>query len=308
MAIITNPLLQALRTSFDSSFQKGLDDAGSQYKDVATVIESSSSSNDYGWLGSMPDLVEWVGDRPMTDIKEFGYQIFNKTWANGVNIKRDSIEDDNLGMYAPLLQMLGRNAALFPDKQIFPLFTNGFDAPCYDGQNFFDTDHPVYPNTDGTGAAASVANVFMQSEDWTGLSWYLLDLSKPLRPVIWQDRRPVATTAITAPDADTVFRTNSYAYGCDLRGNAGYGFWQMAYCGLADLTSDNLWTVFEAMTQIQGDGGRELDITPTHLLVPKGLRKQATQLLEREFIATENGTVSNEWNGSKLELIVGAYL
>lgn len=302
--IITNATLQALRTSFDASFQKGIVAAKSQYKDVSTVIPSTSASNTYGWLGAMPRLKEWIGARPMTDLKEFGYQIFNKTWADGVSVSRDAIEDDELGVYGPLLQSLGQSAATLPDEQIFSLLKNGFSSLCFDGQNFFDTDHPVYPNTDGTGTAASVANIYQQSAGWTGDPWFFLDCSKPLRPLIWQDRRKLASTAITDPQAETVFNDNEYKYGCDMRGNAGYGFWQLAYAGLADLTSDNLWTAFQGMENITGDGNTKLSLTPTHLVVPPTLRKAATQVLTREFVDTANGTVTNEWPGMGITLVV----
>lgn len=308
MAVVTNATLQALRTSFSAAFQKGLQNAPTQYSKVSTVINSTSASNTYGWLGSFPKLVEWVGDRPMTNLKEYGYQLFNKTWADGIEVTRDQIEDDELGMYTAILETMGQNAGVFPDELVFPLLTNGFSSACYDGQNFFDTDHPVYPNTDGTGTAVSVANVYQQSEDWTGTPFYLLDCSRPIKPLVYQDRRKPALTAVTDQQSEAVFNRNSFAYGCDLRSNAGYTFWQLAFAGLCDLTGDNLWTCWQAMRQITGDGDRKLAIRPTHLVVDPSLEKQATQLLERELVTDSGGTVGNEWKNMKLELIVSDYL
>ncbi|MGA5655257.1 Mu-like prophage major head subunit gpT family protein [Rahnella contaminans] len=305
--IITAATLQALRTSFMASFQQGLTNAPTQYSQIATTVTSTSASNTYGWLGSFPKMQEWIGDRPMTNLKEYGYQIQNKTWADGIEVGRDQIEDDNLGMYGSILETMGQNAAVFPDELIFPLLTNGFNNTCYDGQNFFDTDHPVYPNTDGSGTAASVANVYMQSDDWAGTPFYLLDCSRPIKPLVYQDRRKPALTSVTDPTSEAVFTSNSFKYGCDLRSNAGYTFWQLAYAGLCDLTSDNLWTCWQSMRQITGDGDRRLAIRPTHLVVPPQLEKQATQLLNWEITAGENGTTGNEWKG-KLKLIVADYL
>ena len=306
--IITNATLQALRTSFDVSFQKGIEGAKSQYQKVATVINSTSASNTYGWLGSMPKLQEWIGARPMTNLKEFGYQIFNRTWANGISVSRDAIEDDELGMYGTLVEMMGQEGAIFPDELIFALLKGGFDSLCYDGQNFFDTDHPVYPNTDGTGTATSMSNVFMQDAEWTGTPWYLLDCSKPLRPLIWQDRRKLATTSVTDPQAEAVFNNNEYKYGSDMRGNAGYGFWQLAVAGLGDLTSDNLWSAYNAMTAITADGDKKLNLRPSMLVVPPSLQKQAIQILTREFVTSEGGTVTNEWPGMGVDLCVTPYV
>lgn len=308
MTIVTNAILQGLRTSFNASFQKGLQNAPSQYSKIATTVTSTSASNTYGWLGSFPKLVEWIGNRPMTSLKEYGYQIQNKTFADGIEVTRDQIEDDELGMYSAILETMGQNAGVFPDELIFPLLTNGFSSLCYDGQNFFDTDHPVYPNTDATGTAASVSNVFQQSAEWEGSPFYLLDCSRPIRPLVYQDRRKPALTAVTDLQSEAVFTRNSYQYGCDLRGNAGYTFWQLAFAGLADLTSDNLWSCWQAMRQITGDGDRKLAIRPTHLVVAPENEKAATQLLNREFSTDANGTVDNEWKNMKLELIVADYL
>lgn len=100
-----------------------------------------------------------------------------------------------------------------PDELIFNLLKEGFSQPCYDGQNFFDTEHPVYPEVDGTGAAVSVSNVFMQSEDWTGSPWYLLDCSRAVKPLIFQDRRKAELVTKTKIDDEHVFMDNEVLFG-----------------------------------------------------------------------------------------------
>ena len=52
--IITPDTLKALFTGFKKNFQDGLKMADSQYKEIATVIPSSTTSNTYGWLGQWP--------------------------------------------------------------------------------------------------------------------------------------------------------------------------------------------------------------------------------------------------------------
>ena len=46
--IITPDTLKALFTGFKKNFQDGLQMADSQYKEIATVIPSSTASNTYG--------------------------------------------------------------------------------------------------------------------------------------------------------------------------------------------------------------------------------------------------------------------
>ncbi|MDW7749147.1 Mu-like prophage major head subunit gpT family protein, partial [Halomonas sp.] len=58
-------------------------------------------------------------------------------------VDRNNIEDDNLGIYAPQAQMAGFSAKQLPDEIVMDLVNEGFASQCYDGQYFFDTDHPV---------------------------------------------------------------------------------------------------------------------------------------------------------------------
>ena len=187
--IVTPSSIKALMTSFRKDFQGGLDGAPSQYQKIAMTVPSSSKSNTYGWLGNAPQLREWVGARVVNQMAASAYTVANKTYEGTVGISRDDFEDDNLGVYSPMFSELGRSAAVQPDELVFGLLKDGFNQACYDGQNFFDTEHPVYPKVDGTGTAKSVANVYQQAADWTGDSWYLLDCSRAIKPLIFQDRR-----------------------------------------------------------------------------------------------------------------------
>ncbi len=149
--IVTPNSIKALMTSFRKDFQGGLDGAPSQYQKIAMTVPSSSKSNTYGWLGNAPQLREWVGARVVNQMAASAYTVANKTYEGTVGISRDDFEDDNLGVYSPMFSELGRSAAVQPDELVFGLLKDGFNQACYDGQNFFDTDHPVYPKVDGTG-------------------------------------------------------------------------------------------------------------------------------------------------------------
>ncbi|QHJ80040.1 MAG: hypothetical protein [Caudoviricetes sp.] len=305
--IITPATITALMTVYRKEFQGALSAAPSQYQQIAMTVPSSSKSNTYGWLGQFPTLREWVGKRVIQQMAAHGYVVNNKTFEGTVGIPRDDFEDDNLGVYSPMFSEMGRAAAVQPDELIFSLLKDGFNQPCYDGQNFFDLEHPVYPKVDGTGTAVSVPNVFVQSADWKGEPWYLLDCSRAVKPLIFQDRRKPELVTKTKVDDDHVFTENEFLFGVSCRRAAGFGFWQMAYAMQGDLTLDNLWTGWQAMRAFKADGGRPLGLKPTHLVVTPGREKEATQLLERELITTANGTASNEMKG-RLKLIVADYL
>ncbi|MDN3489788.1 MULTISPECIES: Mu-like prophage major head subunit gpT family protein [Pseudoalteromonas] len=302
MALVTPAILNALFTAFKSEFEQGKSEAAPQFNKIASVIKSTSASNTYGWLGKFPSLAKWIGDRNIQSMKSQAYTITNDDYESTVGVDRNDIEDDNLGVYSPIFKEMGNAAAIHPDEMIFPLLAAGFTTLCYDGQNYFDVDHPVYPKADGTGVAVSTANM---AEDvaYEGEAWYVLDTSKALKPLIFQERKKPNLLAMTKMDDEAVFTRKEYRYGVDCRDAAGFGFWQLAFANKRALTPDNLWDSIEKMRSFKADGGRKLGIKPTMLVVPASMEKQATRMLEREMESNS----SNELKG-RVELLVADYL
>jgi phage major head subunit gpT-like protein len=60
-------------------------------------------------------------------------------------------------------------------------------------------------------------------------AWFLLCTKRPIKPLIYQQRKKAKFVSKTDEKDDNVFFSNKYIYGVDSRGNAGFGFWQMAY-------------------------------------------------------------------------------
>ena len=302
MAIVTPALLTALFTGFKKNFEDAKSEAPSQYTKIATVIQSTTKSNTYGWLGKFPSLRKWVGDRVINSMASQGYSITNDDWESTVGVDRNDIEDDEIGIYAPLFAEMGRAAGVHPDEQVFALLKAGFTTPCFDGQYFFDTDHPVYPNADGTGTVVPTANAVIDGA-YTGERWYLLDDTKALKPIIFQQRKAPQLVSMDKLDDEKVFTSKLFRFGVDCRDAVGFGFWQMAFGNKRTLNADNLWDSIAKMRDFKADGGRKLGITPTVLVVPPSLEKVATRLLEREL----DSNSSNELKG-RLTLLVADFL
>lgn len=299
MAIITPQLITALRTGYSKAFQDALAATQTDWQKVATRVPSSNTSNTYGWLNQFPKLREWVGDRVVKDMAAQGYTIVNKLYEATVGVKRTDIEDDNVGIYTPLFAEMGRAAAAHPDELVFGLLAAGESTLCYDGQNFFDTDHPVYQNVDGTGTVTTVSNL----QAGTGPAWYLLDCSRALKPLIFQERTKPELEAMTASNDEGVFMRDEYRYGIRYRCNAGFGFWQLAFKSKAALDAANFNAAMAAMMAITADGGRPLGVKPTHLVVPPALRAAALALIEAQQI---NG--SSNPNYKAVEVIVSPWV
>lgn len=279
--LITAATLNALRTGFQTSFQAGFNGEASIYEQIATTVPSSTKSNTYGWLGDWPDMREWVGDRVLKSMQEHGYSITNKDWEATVEVERNDIEDDNLGLYGPKFEAAGQSARRKPDQLVFALLKAGHTTACYDGQYFFDTDHPVAAEVDGTGAVTTVSNVQAGALP----AWYLLDTSRPLKPLIFQNRKSPQFTAMDGVTDESVFMRKKFRYGVDSRSNVGFGFWQMAFKSTAELNADNFEAAYAAMQSRTGDGGVLLGVRPTLLVVPPTLRAKAANLVTADKLA-----------------------
>jgi len=276
MAIVTPALLTALFTGYRAEYQKVFGETPTSWEQIATLIPSTSKSNTYGWLGQFPKLAEWIGTRVLRDMAAQGYTITNKLFESTVSVPRTSIEDDEVGIYKPLFGEMGRAAKSFPDELTFGLLPLGLSTLCYDNQYFFDVDHPVYPNVDGTGAAATVPNFI---DEAGGTPWYLLDTSRVIKPVLFQERTKPELTTMTKADDEAVFMSDTYRYGVRYRCNAGFGFWQTAFCSKKALTTDNFNAAYDALCAMKADGGRPLGIKPTTLVVPTTLRTKANEVV-----------------------------
>ena len=255
---------------------------------------SSSKSNTYGWLGQFPQFREWVGDRVIKDMAAHGYEITNKLFESTVGVARTDIEDDDIGAYSMLFQEMGRAAAVHPDELVFALLAAGGSTLCYDGQNFFDTDHPVL---DENGAAQSVAN----TDGGSGTPWFLLCTNRPLKPIIFQERKKPQFQAKDAPTDDNVFFKKEFVYGVDTRDNVGFGFWQMAWGSKQTLNAANYAIARAALMGMTGDYGRPLGLMPNLLVVPPSLESAGRKILNSEYAS---GGETNEWKGTADLLVV----
>lgn len=297
MAIVTATLLASLRVGFAKTFEDAKAKASTQWAQAATRVPSTSKSTTYGWLGQYPKLREWVGSRAINSMQEYGYSIINKLYEGTVGVQRTDLEDDNLGVYTPLLAEMGYATATHPDELVFGLLGKGTSTLCFDGQNFFDTDHPVYSSFDGTGEAATVSNLIDPAAGDPGEAWYLLDVSRPLKPLIFQERTKPELLAVTDPKQDHVFTTDEYLYGVRYRCNAGFGFWQQAICCRDALNAANFGKALALMQGYKADGGRPLGLgrggkAGTLLVVPASLYSAALDVVNVQLI---NGGESNKW-------------
>lgn len=290
---------QNLRTIFvglKSTFQNAFNQTPTDWTQIAMVVPSSTKEENYAWLSRFPKMREWLGEKVVKQLEGFSYTIRNKDWEATIEVDRNDIEDDTMLGYAQQAQGAGQSAAELPADIIGRLLSGGFSSLCYDGQYFFDTDHPVGKGVQsnkstkklavtslaaaqaGYGAARAAMRNFKDNEGenlriqpgllvvppaledaanylmtadrfpdntpntykgtakvlvWPGLAtdteWYLFDVSKPVKPIVYQERKKPVFVEQTDMDSDQVFLNKKFKFGAEARSNGGYGFWQMAF-------------------------------------------------------------------------------
>lgn len=151
MAMLVNAAaIRGLFTSLKATFNKAFEGAESQWQQTAMLIPSGGRQNDYGWLSRFPKMIKWIGEKVVKALEAHTYSIVNDDFEATVAVHKNDIADDNLGIYGLQAQEAGYSAKNLPDEIVAELKDNAFTSECYDGQYFYDTDHPV--------AGASVSN------------------------------------------------------------------------------------------------------------------------------------------------------
>lgn len=275
--IINATNLAMLRQAYNGAFKSSFQSFGAQadWLKIATLVPSSTAENKYAWLGHFPKLREWLGDRIVKNLKQHDYAVRNKKYEATVEVPVDDIEDDQYGVYTPLFSDMGMSAAAWPDDIVFALLAAGASTLCYDGQNFFDTDHPVGSSTASNYDATGGGNL-----------WILMDTRRPLKPVFFQRRMVPQLTMRTKVDDPHVFDNDAYLFGIKARGNAGFGFWQQAYGSLNTLNATNFDAAVASMMALESDEGHKLGIKPNLLVVGPSRRAAALELIEVQRLAS----------------------
>lgn len=298
--LLTQAQLQALHTTLVTRFNAGLAAAPNHWAQVARLIPSDGRSNTYAWLSQFPAFREWVGARLHKLFAENAYSVVNRKFENTVDVQRTDIEDDSFGHYGTIAESYGQAVIDLQNDLVFQALSAGFTSTCYDGQFFFDIDHPIAPNEDGTGVATTVSNMQAGALE----PWVLLCTERAARPLYLQERIKPQFEAITSTQNANVFDLDVYSYGGRWRGAAAYGFWQTAFGSKAALTVANFEAAFLAMETMKGDGNRRLGITPDLLVCGPNNRSTAETLLK----AQKNAAGADNINYNKVKLLVSPWM
>ncbi len=141
MALTTAALATASRL-ITARFNKAVRSASPYYPKIATVVQSESAEEKYGWLGDSPAVREWLGDRIFKQLRAADYELKNKHWESSMLVSKTDIADARVLKYGMRIDELAAEASYHPDELLFSQMVLGETSGlCFDGQLFYDTDH-----------------------------------------------------------------------------------------------------------------------------------------------------------------------
>lgn len=145
--LVNQQAVQGITTGFKTIFNKVFTETTTLWDKVATKVPSETGEENYKWLGKLPRMREWIGDREIQNLAASDYTIKNKDFELTIGVDRNDIEDDKLGIYNPVIQDIAQSTKTFPDNLVFKLLKDGFNLTCYDGKPFFSDTHKVGKKT-----------------------------------------------------------------------------------------------------------------------------------------------------------------
>lgn len=141
MGVVNASSLIALQQSLRALFLQSFDAVQPMWMKTAMEAPSESAEENYQWLGRVPSMKEWLDTKTLDQLRGFDFLIKNKDWESTLEVDRNHIEDDKLGMYRPRIAELGEEAKRHPDELVSTARKDGVTKLAYDGQFFYDTDH-----------------------------------------------------------------------------------------------------------------------------------------------------------------------
>lgn len=157
-------LTAGLRTDFMLAYQAA--DQVSTVPQIATVIQTTLPTQDYGWLTNAPKMREFVDERQVKALKGLEWSITDKTWEATLGVQRRAIEDDQYGAIRIRVNDLAAEPVRHKEEIVAVKYALGATVVGPDGQYLIDTDHAE----SGTNQSNKSTNALSEGELATAIA------------------------------------------------------------------------------------------------------------------------------------------
>jgi phage major head subunit gpT-like protein len=148
---ITPSNLKLLFQQFDRQFNAMFGATEVCWPLYASEFPSKTKQTVYGWLAQFGGMRKWEGSRQAVDAVGRSYTLTNIPFERTVELDRDDIFFDQYGFFGAVVENLAMAAKTLQDQETADAITHGVSRVCWDGQFFFDSDHPVNPDDPSLG-------------------------------------------------------------------------------------------------------------------------------------------------------------
>ena len=145
--LITPSTLKALQVTIDLRFKQAYNAVNPISTRLASTIPSGARGNVYPMHAKLAKLRQWEGERKIVNAKSYRYNLDNEKYELTLEVDRDDIEDDNIGVYSMVIDDMGQQSRLWPDDLVFAAILAGGTETAYDGTAFFSNSHDLGGHT-----------------------------------------------------------------------------------------------------------------------------------------------------------------
>lgn len=155
MSLVVKAALDRIFQEFQTTLNmEGAESYSPMYGDFTMEVPSSSRSTLFGWIANQAIFREWVGQRVSHDLQSASWEVVPRRFELTYKFDQDQIDDDLSGLVAQAVGNADEMNMLYQqsiDALAAATLEAGISSLCWDGQFFFDTDHPVDFDDAGAG-------------------------------------------------------------------------------------------------------------------------------------------------------------
>lgn len=278
--------LALIKSTATSKFETELQAAVEQTYRLFTVQDTFGAEGYVPTiLGGLGPAQEWLNDRVLHSVNEYGVRFVGKVYENSIQVKKEALRVSPVATAAKYAAMLAADARGYSHQKVVSLLrdnANGFDNEALFGEHKF---------SDAAGAP-TYSNLITGN----GARWFLLN-EKSFVEATAEDYQ---SQVYGGENTEIDFMKDSVAMGWRAVKIFAPGFWANSVASEAALTSENLRAAMTAQSKFKNDKGQRIGAKAKYLAVGPSNAAAAEKLIKAALVDGGNTNIDM----GRLQLIV----